>query len=464
VKPQDFPPSPVLTLTGLDEAERTEDLDGDNWPITWADDDALYAAYGDGWGCRPVKAETKRNTGLVLLRGTPSAPAAEEVPCPWFGGGAQDPNLKGCGLLSADGVLYHFLRYQVGEHGSRHQIASRLIWSRDHGTTWEGATDYGPHPEDMSWFFTEPDHAFHSPTFLQAGRDYREAPDEYVYVYSPNEDARRANNGLVLARVRRDRVQERAAYRFFAGLGGDGRPVWAENPAVRQPVLECPGHVSCGDVVYLPPCGGSCSSPAEVERIHAAASCSSTPPPRGGPGPGSATYPSGAAERKATAATTRDCPRSGWPRTARAASWCTPTAARPTNSTGRGYTWMCTAPCPGARAEPRPGWRHSRTKSWNAIRMRSWSHRGAGLWWNGTRPNGGRRAPIPRPRLPRRLWGQWDWSSPGATVGSPRRTPPAGTPPSGRGTPNAAPSQSVSSRRILRAWTTPKRGVCPTTN
>ena len=265
--PRDFPVSPALALERLDAPVRREDLDGDNWPVTWADDDALYAAYGDGWGCRPLRPETKRNTGLVRLREGPTECTGEEVDCPWFGAGAEDPNLKGCGLLAVDGVLYHFLRYQVRNPagGPRLQVGSRLIWSRDHGATWEGATDYGPDPAQMSWFFREPDHAFHSPTFLQAGRDYLQGPDEFVYVYSPQQDRRRGNDGLVLARVPRDLVRERSAYRFFAGIGANGHPTWDERPERRQPVLECPEHVNCGDVVFLPALGryvlASCGGP-----------------------------------------------------------------------------------------------------------------------------------------------------------------------------------------------------------
>ena len=127
--PRDFPVSPALALERLDAPVRREDLDGDNWPVTWADDDALYAAYGDGWGCRPLRPETKRNTGLVRLREGPTECTGEEVDCPWFGAGAEDPNLKGCGLLAVDGVLYHFLRYQVRNPagGPRLQVGSRLI-------------------------------------------------------------------------------------------------------------------------------------------------------------------------------------------------------------------------------------------------------------------------------------------------------------------------------------------------
>src|SRR5689334_11914057 len=65
-----YPPSPALALTAVTEqTTRRDDLDGDNWPLTWAADGALYAAYGDGWGCRPLAPDTKRNSGLVRLVG-----------------------------------------------------------------------------------------------------------------------------------------------------------------------------------------------------------------------------------------------------------------------------------------------------------------------------------------------------------------------------------------------------------
>jgi hypothetical protein len=261
-----YPPSAALALQSIaEETTRFEGLDGDDWPCTWADDDLIYAAYGDGWGCRTIERHTKLNTGMVRIAGEPSDLRAEEQPMPWFGGGAEDPNMKGCGLLSADGVLYHFLRYQRAEAPGvpRRQIAAKLIWSPDHGATWENA-DYGPDVAAMRLFFAEPDHAFHSPTFLQAGKDYGLAQDGYVYLYSPREDRRRANDHLDLARVPTGRVTDRNAYEFFAGLADGDRPRWTRDIAGRHPVFAFPGRVNCGDVVYNAPlrryllvtCGG----------------------------------------------------------------------------------------------------------------------------------------------------------------------------------------------------------------
>ncbi|MHC4725959.1 MAG: serine hydrolase domain-containing protein, partial [Planctomycetota bacterium] len=42
----------------------------DNWPITWADDDNQYTAYGDGWGFEP-KTKKKLSLGIVKIVGSP---------------------------------------------------------------------------------------------------------------------------------------------------------------------------------------------------------------------------------------------------------------------------------------------------------------------------------------------------------------------------------------------------------
>src|SRR6185295_19733526 len=42
----------------------------DNWPLTWADDGALYGAYGDGNGFEPFDKE-KLSLGLARIDGMP---------------------------------------------------------------------------------------------------------------------------------------------------------------------------------------------------------------------------------------------------------------------------------------------------------------------------------------------------------------------------------------------------------
>ncbi|HEY2016609.1 MAG TPA: serine hydrolase, partial [Bryobacteraceae bacterium] len=103
-------------------------IDSDNWPITWADDDAQYTAYGDGFGFEPF-IDRKLSLGLAKVSGMPGdfqgvnirSETGEKI-----GGGAK--GLKASGMLMAAGVLYMWVR-NAGN--------SQLAWSADRGRTWQ---------------------------------------------------------------------------------------------------------------------------------------------------------------------------------------------------------------------------------------------------------------------------------------------------------------------------------------
>jgi hypothetical protein len=97
---------------------------------------------------------------------------------------------KASGMLMAGGLLYMWTR-NAGN--------SQLAWSASHGTTWTWS----------DWKFTN---SFGCPTFLNFGRNYAGARDEFVYVYSPDRDsAYEPADRLLLARVPKDRVKQRTA-------------------------------------------------------------------------------------------------------------------------------------------------------------------------------------------------------------------------------------------------------------
>ena len=56
-------------------------------------------------------------------------------------------------------------------------------------------------------------------------------------------------DGFVLARVPKDRLRDRDAWRFFAGVE-DGGPVWTPDVARRRPVLTVPGKCYRAGVSY----------------------------------------------------------------------------------------------------------------------------------------------------------------------------------------------------------------------
>jgi len=99
----------------------------DNWPITWADDGNLYAAYGDGWGFEP-KTEKKLSLGLARISGEPEDFLGQNIRSTTgerTGQGAA--GAKASGMLCVDDVLYMLLR-NVGN--------AQVAWSDDHARTW----------------------------------------------------------------------------------------------------------------------------------------------------------------------------------------------------------------------------------------------------------------------------------------------------------------------------------------
>jgi CubicO group peptidase (beta-lactamase class C family) len=226
-----YPPSPVIKSIRWAPKESIvrKARGSDTWPMTWADDDALYTAYGDGQGFDPPVPE-KLSLGFAKVDGRPEDFAGINIRSATgerMGNG--DKGQKASGMLSVGGVLYLWVRNSGN---------SRLAWSSDHAKTWTWC----------DWKFEE---SFGCPTFLNFGRDHAGARDDYVYIYSPDGDsAYRASDRMVLARVPKGRIAERGAYEFFKGLGAGGIPEWTGDIAGRGSVFDHPGGCYRSAVSY----------------------------------------------------------------------------------------------------------------------------------------------------------------------------------------------------------------------
>lgn len=203
----------------------------DNWPMTWADDDNLYTAYGDGYGFEP-KLNQKLSLGLAKVSGPPHdfrgsnirSPAAEQK-------GDGPSGMKASGMLMVEGILHMFVRNAKN---------SRLAWSEDLGNTWSWA----------DWGFTT---SFGFPTFLNFGKNYDGARDDYIYIYSHDSDsAYEPADRFVLARVPKKLIKNRDAYQFFQQLSSDGKPTWAKDILQRGPVFKNPGNCHRSGITYNP--------------------------------------------------------------------------------------------------------------------------------------------------------------------------------------------------------------------
>jgi hypothetical protein len=59
------------------------------------------------------------------------------------------------------------------------------------------------------------------------GRNYEYNRDGYLYVYAPNGNIEGTMNQMVMFRVRKEHVLERASYEYFVSLNTDGSAVWS---------------------------------------------------------------------------------------------------------------------------------------------------------------------------------------------------------------------------------------------
>ncbi len=210
-------------------------LECDNWPITWARDDAMYTAYGDGWGFKH-EIEKKLSNGLARIDGGPEDWSGVNIRTQTGETVGQGPNgPKASGMLSIDGVLYKWMRNTAN---------SQLLWSRDNGITWE-----------WGFKFTE-NESMGCPAFLNFGRDYEGARDSYVYSYSQDGPSAYENyDRVMLARVPVDKITEREAYEFLSGYDSAGNPTWSADINERAGTLSFPGHCHRLDVTYNPGIG-----------------------------------------------------------------------------------------------------------------------------------------------------------------------------------------------------------------
>jgi hypothetical protein len=228
-----YPPSPIISgliWAPLETIERKA-MGSDNWPITWADDDNLYTAYGDGWGFDP-KVPEKLSLGFSKITGLPPDFKGVNIRSPDEQKGDGHSGKKASGMLMVDSILYMWVR-NSDNNGNQCQLA----WTTDRAKNWTWS----------NWKFEELGYC----VFLNFGKNYAEARDEYVYMYSPNTpNAYIETDELILTRVPKDQITDRSAYEFFKEYDGNNNPVWTNDISQRGPVFHFSGGVNRLDVTY----------------------------------------------------------------------------------------------------------------------------------------------------------------------------------------------------------------------
>lgn len=226
---------------------------GDTFPMTWADNNQIYASAGDpGWGGKNSGLDVQEFSGMP-----PRYTISRVNPMPDYRGSGGE-GTKPSGMISVNGVLYLAFQNLLGAkppaHGpqnegqgkegqiSQHGSDAMIVSSRDHGKTWT------PLMKDIKEPMF-PGNTFGGPAFVNTGRDNANAPDGYVYAVSTDQ----WDNGSTLrvGRVPAGRIEDRSAWEWISELKDYNRPQWSSNLQDAISVFTDDGHISLPDMVYI---------------------------------------------------------------------------------------------------------------------------------------------------------------------------------------------------------------------
>lgn len=216
---------------------------GDTFPMTWADDDEIYASAGDpNWGGKNDGLDVEKFSGMP-----PHYTISRVNPMTDYTGSGGE-GTKPTGLICVKGVLYlafqNFLGLKPPASGdkSQHGDDAVIVASRDHGKTWMPAIKSLKAP-------MFPGNRFGGPAFINFGRNNAQARDEYLYAVSTDQ----WDNGshLLLGRVLADRVLEAGAWEWVAALNPARQPRWSKKLDEAIPILSDGRRISLPDMVYI---------------------------------------------------------------------------------------------------------------------------------------------------------------------------------------------------------------------
>jgi CubicO group peptidase (beta-lactamase class C family) len=193
----------------------------DNWPMTWAKNDHLYTAYGDGYGFKP-RVGSKLSLGFARVEGTPPDFSGINIRSSNEHPGDGQKGKKASGLLMVDEILYMWVR-NANENGE----GSQLAWSSTLGENWQWS----------QWLFEQ----FGYCTFINFGRNYDSARDDYIYSISHDDkSAYKRADRFVLMRVPKKDILKRHCYEFFQKLNVNRQPVWTKDIQARGSIFNEP--------------------------------------------------------------------------------------------------------------------------------------------------------------------------------------------------------------------------------
>jgi len=206
---------------------------GDNWPVTWSDDDNLYTFLADGYGFTPQSKEYSRYP--CKITGTPFSDNVEVYDIPTNsvgkGTGGDVKGKKVSGLISipdpsdSSGTMLVAWVRNINANGG-----ASLLYSRDYGANWNWA--WGDPDSTPGAVIPELGH----PSWMQAGKNNSAAQDKYLYFYSQNQPkAYLLADNVILGRVPINSVLDKSEYQYFTGTVEN--PSWSSDIEIRKPAF-----------------------------------------------------------------------------------------------------------------------------------------------------------------------------------------------------------------------------------
>ena len=301
--PADCPFEQSPTLSGIFFTGRHSDYRcGDTFYPSWASDGNLYSPWTDGQtdGVKCVSGNRgKAHTAHASLVGDdPLKLAIHNTSPPKAGSALPYSGRYPCGSLVHDGIWYYGT-YCLGPDGSSEHQGFIWNWpnlgpmpgfqiSRDLGKTW---TD-SPHSPEKP-LFPEPNKylgpvKMGAPHFVDFGQNMKHSPDGKAYLigmgaeehdpqprpcikpgapgiaFQPNPECdggfEHANLSWItadqayLARVTPspETINNPAAYEYFGGHDGNGKPIWTPDFSKIKPLIEWNNHMGCVTATYVP--------------------------------------------------------------------------------------------------------------------------------------------------------------------------------------------------------------------
>lgn len=223
---------------GYPEAE----IKGDTYPVTWAEDDAIYTSAGDpNWGETFDGLDTERITGMPENWKIEKTNPMND----YRGWGGNGP--KPTGMICVDGILYMAVQNLLGAQRPPFSVASQngtdaqIVYSFNKGGFWTPSLQSIHTP-------MFPGYKFGGPAFINHGKNNEYAKDDYVYAVSSDQWDNGSN--LRLGRVHKTKIMEAGCWEWVAAFDLKHQPVWTNDLEAAIPVLSMYKWLGAPEMVY----------------------------------------------------------------------------------------------------------------------------------------------------------------------------------------------------------------------